>query len=287
VDGPGGDCRSRLPRDEMPAAAIDGQEGEEAVEIPQELLEEIKKGNVVPLCGAGISVSEGGLPGGGQLAQELAERAGLADVGKMALPEVAQAYELAMGHQSLIAYVAGRIEDARHSPLRTHQLIAQLPFKRIITTNWDILLEEALREAHKPFVKVVRDAEMAYADEGKVLLIKLHGSVERKDTLVITGDDYYDVFARLPETANLVRSYFASQTILFLGFGLADEDFKRLYHEVVRHLGDHKRRAYAVQLNPTPLTEKYWRQKNVQIIAAGAAEFLEALGEQIGMTKAP
>jgi NAD-dependent SIR2 family protein deacetylase len=130
----------------------------------------------------------------------------------MTLPEVAQAYELEMGHQSLIAYVAGRIEDASHAPLRTHQLIAQLPFKRIITTNWDTLLEEALREAHRPFVKVVRDVEMAYADEGKVLLIKLHGSVEQKDTLVITGDDYYDVFARLPQTANLVRSYFASQS---------------------------------------------------------------------------
>jgi hypothetical protein len=74
-----------------------------------------------------------------------------------------------------------------------------------------------------------------------------------------------------------------SQTILFLGFGLADEDFRRLYHEVVRHLGNHKRRAYAVQLNPTLLTEKYWQQKNVQIIAADATEFLEALGKQVGV----
>ena len=33
-----------------------------------------------------------------------------------------------------------------------------------------------------------------------MLLIKSHGSIEQKDSIVITGDDYYDVFARLPET---------------------------------------------------------------------------------------
>ncbi len=102
-----------------------------------------------------------------------------------------------------------------------------------------------------------------------------------------TGDDHYTVFARLPETANLVRAYFATRTPLFLGFGLADEDFKRLYHEVVRHLGEHKRRAYAVQLDPSPLTVKYWAQKNVQIIAGDATEFLEALRAQSGTEGMP
>lgn len=182
--------------------------------IPVELLEQFRKGNVVLFCGAGISVSEGGLPGGGQLAQELAHRAGLGDVSRMTLPEVAQAYELEMGHQSLIAYVTNRIDDPRYAPLRTHQLITSLPFKRIITTNWDNLVEAALRQAGRTFVKLVRDIDVAFVDEEKVLLVKLHGSIEQKDTLVITGDDYYDVFARLPETANLVRGYFATKTLL-------------------------------------------------------------------------
>ena len=86
----------------------------------------------------------------------MADRAGLGDVGSMTLPEVAQAYELEMGHQSLIAFIAERIESAGHAPLRTHQLIATLPFKRIITTNWDTLLEEALRQAGKPVARIVQ-----------------------------------------------------------------------------------------------------------------------------------
>jgi hypothetical protein len=251
------------------------------MQIPTELIEQIQKGNVVLFCGAGISMGTGGLPSGWQLSQELAERAELGDVSGMALPEVAQAYELKLGYQSLIQYVINHIDDPKYLPLRTHQLIATLPFNKVITTNWDNLLEEALRQAGQPFVKVVRDADIAFADEEKVLLIKLHGSIEQKDTIVITGDDYYDVFYRLPEIAKVVGAYFATRTILFLGFGLADEDFKRLYHEVVRHLGRHKRRAYAVQLHPRELDVRYWEQKNVQVIDCDATEFLEAIEQRL------
>lgn len=96
-----------------------------------------------------------------------------------------------------------------------------------------------------------------------------------------TGDDYYDVFYRLPEIAKVVGAFFATKTLLFLGFGLADEAFKRLYHEVVRHLGRHKRRAYAVQLRPGGLDVKYCEQKNVQVIDADATEFLEAIEQRL------
>jgi len=55
----------------------------------------------------------------------------------------------------------------------------------------------------------------------------------------------------------------------------------------VRHLGKHKRRAYAVQLNPTPLTVKYWEQKNIQVIAADATAFLENLTTELGAQNPP
>jgi hypothetical protein len=255
--------------------------------LPQELIEQLKNGNVILFCGAGISASEGGLPSGQQLARELAERAGVPALVNAPLPEVAQAYELEMGHHSLIEYIAGRIDDSRYIPLRTHRLIAALPFSKIVTTNWDNLLEEALHQAGKPCVKVVGDSNLAFADDAKVLLVKLHGSIEQQDSIIITGDDYYDVFARRPETANLVQTYFATKTILFLGFGLADEDFKRLYHEVMRHIGVHKRRAYAVQLSPDELMVKYWEQKNVKIITADAMTFLQALAEALGKEVVP
>jgi len=252
-----------------------------AVDVPYELREQLPKGNVVLFCGAGVSISEGGLPGAGQLAQELAQRAGLGDVSGSTLPDVAQDYELELEHHSLIAYLCERIDRPQYTPLRSHRLIAALPFKRIITTNWDRLLEQAFAQARRPLSVIVRDVDVAYVDQEKPLLIKLHGSIQQRDTLVVTGDDYHEVFERLPEVTNLVHGYFATQTVLFLGFSLADEDFKRLYREVVRSLGEHKRRAYAVQLDPDPITVKYWERKNVAVINADATAFLEALYAQL------
>ena len=42
--------------------------------IPKNLVEQLCKGNCVLFVGAGISMGQGGLPGGGQLAQKLAQR---------------------------------------------------------------------------------------------------------------------------------------------------------------------------------------------------------------------
>src|SRR5215207_5183918 len=109
--------------------------------IPLELVEQVERGNVVLLCGAGISVSEGGLPSGWQLAQELVQRSGQVNLQGASLPAAAEAYELALGHHSLIAYLVDCIDNQRFAPLPVHHLIAALPFKFIITTNWDNLLE--------------------------------------------------------------------------------------------------------------------------------------------------
>ena len=245
--------------------------------IPVELQEQLGRGNVVLFCGAGISLSPGGLPSGAELARELAQRAQLGDIPCMPLPEVAQAYAVERGTQSLLEYVVQRVQSASPSPLPTHELIAQLPFDVIVTTNWDDLIEQAYRASRKSLRVAVHDADLAYHDGNSPALIKLHGSISQPDTLVITSDDFYDVFHRLPQMTNFVRSLFATRTLLFMGFGLTDEDFRRLYHEVVRALGRHVRRAYAVQRSPSRMAQQYWVQKNVEVVDADAAAFLAAL----------
>jgi hypothetical protein len=227
-----------------------------------------------------LAASDGGLPTAAQLARELAERAGLAATGArpLPLPEAAERYRFKAGYQSLISYVAERIDQPRYEPLSIHRLIAALPVQQIMTTAWDTLLENALRQAQRPYTKIVVDSEVPFISEDKVSLIKLHGSIEQKESLIITGDDYYDVLGRRPVIANLVRHLFSTMTVLFIGFDLDGEDFKQLYLGLARHLDRHMRRAYALQPDPDPYTRQYWAEKEVQLIAAQPAPFLELLG---------
>ena len=129
-----------------------------------ELREQIDKKDVVLFCGMDLSASEGGLPTSVQLAKDLALRAGIKDIDRLILPEIAERYRVStgLGYHSLISYIANRIDQPNYNPLPVHQLISSLPFAAIITTTWDNLLEVALREANHPFTKIVVDDEVAY-----------------------------------------------------------------------------------------------------------------------------
>lgn len=255
------------------------------MDLPQNLLEEFKKGDVILFCGAGISVSENGLPDSRQLAKELAERGNLSDVDGWSLPLVAQMYELRNDRPSLLRYIMDRFYQSRYRPPLTHRLIAALPLKKFITTNWDTLLEDALRLREERCNILTRDTGLGLPGQEGIWLIKLHGSIDQPETIVVTENDYHQVFNSLPQTMTLIKGLLSTHTFLFLGFSLADEDFRRLYHEVAGNLTperkNYMRRAYAVQHHPHPLMRDYWDRMNVEIIAADACAFLEAITERL------
>jgi hypothetical protein len=254
------------------------------MQIPIELIEQVANGNCVLFAGAGISVGthgQRGLPSGSDLAQALATRCGYTG-SDLSLPRVAQYYELENGRQALVEFITNEIADPQIAPLFIHQLTTWLPFRVVITTNWDRLLERACERASKPYRLVVRNEEISYLAPDKFTLIKIHGSVEQPDTLVITEDDYLDFFSELPTVATVLKAEFATKPLLFLGYSLEDINFKRLYAEVTRELDRHKRLAYAVQRAPSGFAVKWWRQsKEVEIIDADATEFLQALATEV------
>lgn len=254
------------------------------MQIPIELIEQLDRGNCVLFAGAGISVGthgQRGLPSCGDLALALARRCGYTG-SDLSLPRVAQYYELEKGRPALVEFITDRIIDPQIAPLFAHKLITQLPFRVVITTNWDRLLERAYEGASKPYRLVVRNEEISYLAPDKITLIKIHGSIEQPDTLVITEDDYFDFFSELPTVATVLKAEFATKPLLFLGYSLEDFNFKRLYTEVTREVDRHKRRAYAVQRAPSEFAVKWWRHKEVVIIDADATEFLEALVAEVG-----
>ena len=92
------------------------------MQIPIELIEQVAKGNCVLFAGAGISVGthgQRGLPSGGELAQELAERCGYAEPA-LSLPEVTQYYELVSGRNNLVTFIRDRLDDTGLTPLSAH-----------------------------------------------------------------------------------------------------------------------------------------------------------------------
>lgn len=242
--------------------------------LPVEFHDALNRGDVVLYCGAGISMSAGGIPGGGALASELCTRAGLPPEENLAL--AARSYERMLGRQSLLAYLGGRLAPFRLA-LPTHVQVARIPWVGIVTTNWDELIERAFQDVGRPYDLVVRDGDTSFLSSGRTPIVKVHGTLSQLDTLVVTDADAFGCFGRNAVVATLLRAWFASRTILFVGYGLGDPDFKSMFYESKRVLGNLQRRAYAVQRHATATEVADWRAENIEIIVDDALSFLTGL----------
>jgi hypothetical protein len=265
------------------------------------LIEKIRDRKVLLFCGPEISASSDGLPSPRILAQELSEKLAKERPEKLAPPEsiestslsrVAQLYEEdSAGKETdpkyrdeLVRFMAARLDDPTFAPSEMHELIAALPFYSIATTNWDNLLEVALSQQHKPFVKVVREPDITRVQEDKVILIKLYGSIEQPESLVISLNDIRKAPVRIPEIMKFLDYNSAIRTLLFLGFDLGDYEFKQFYDDIVGHTGLQRHQALAVRPEPAAEDASYWERRSVTMIDTSSMAFLRDVAKTLGVS---
>ncbi len=254
--------------------------------ILQDLADRIVNDNAVLFLGSELFAGpgEGNAPPSKRgIARALAERF---EYGKddYSLPAVARDYKVLHGRNALIEFLKSVLNDPQLSPTRVHQLVADLsrPFTKIITTNYDRLLERALRLVRKGFVLIVCDSDVPYFDETKIILIKMEGCITQPDSLIITEDDYEEFLVSLPTLSDVIRALFATKTLIFIGYDLEDRGFQRLYANVTRGVGVHRRRAYAIsERDLAPVDVKFWHEKGIEVVQGSVVGFLEELMAEI------
>jgi hypothetical protein len=119
------------------------------------------------------------------------------------LTRAAQLYESRKGRHALVDFVTRHVDHAR-PPGPLHRALVARPVRVIITTAYDDRLTMALQEAGRPYLQVVGDADVPFDDPERVQLIRLHGSVSRADSLVLTEDDADDLFGRPPTVTKIL-----------------------------------------------------------------------------------
>lgn len=200
---------------------------------------EARSGHLVPFLGAGVSVSAGA-PSWSQLLDKL--RSGVhmkatEEAAFKALNVLDQAGVLehlyADQHDSRKAFgeaVAGAVDLPRYG--LAPALLATLPSAGAITLNYDRLFETACRDAQKPRTVLPENVPAV----GNDWLLKLHGSVTQPDSIVLTRDDYLGYNSNRDALSALVKAHLLTHHLLFVGFGLADDHFHEIVHDVRRAL---------------------------------------------------
>jgi formylglycine-generating enzyme required for sulfatase activity len=255
------------------------------IRVPIELLEQFERGNV--LLFAGEDINRGILPSSAELAEELAARCDYPPEDPLSLPRVAGYYELTRDRHGLVQFLRDRLERPGLVLPRAHKLVAQLRPPVVVTACYDRLLERALREAGVPYVPVVGNAEVAYAERDKVLLVWLWGVLDQPDSIVVTEDDRRLFLQGRANLSDVLRSELARRTWLFVGFDAEDEWFRGFYDSVNRGLDRQSRRSYIFGATLSAYTRAWWEKRNAEILSAEAEAFLTALTEQLAARARP
>lgn len=246
---------------ERPSHAVD-RENDRAIE---ELARAIATGTTIALLGAGASVPAGYPTWKGLLARmaaiaEKRDRLGPKYVQKLAnLPDPlwqADEYRLRMGETEYRRFV-GRTFRPRSGALgRGLETLAALPFRHVITTNYD----DALERAYAARGAKSRTIAFDWIDDAAVgeflarlsdplferRCVHLHGDYRTPERAILTERDYVARYVAQADTRRKLYAIFATHRIVFVGFSLTDPELMPLLREVRASLGQLDARHFAV-----------------------------------------
>jgi hypothetical protein len=258
--------------------------------VREDLVAQVRKGDCVLFLGAGVHYpppaespyrypKEKAPPLGGALAQILAKDCDFEKtlpndtVGD--LQRVSLCYETTqgLGRKALVDALEHNLVDGRE-PSPALRMLAALPFKIILTTNYDPLLEKALRDHGKQVEPLIYDPTPDTVARDPVddptpdhpLLFKIHGDLSRRDSVVITDEDYIGFVQRMSEkdsthpVPQTVRYRIRKWPMLFVGYSLRDYNL-RLLIRTLRWKVDpaDTPSAFSVDPYPDPLILRVWQ----------------------------
>lgn len=224
-------------------------------------------GELSLFLGAGVSRAAG-LPLWHELMAELLDLAGAEQdarkaVRRLEVPDQAEyvARCLDGGDEELRAWVERRFAPRPHA--LAHALLAALPVREAVTTNWDTLFEQAAADTGQPLCVLPYDPPSGSAR----WLLKLHGDAARGNDLVVSRSDYLRFSTEQNALSGVVQSLLFTRHMLFVGFSLVDENFIRIADEVTRLLdrysggdddGQERRLGTTLGLHQDPAKRLLW-----------------------------
>jgi hypothetical protein len=126
-----------------------------------------------------------------------------------------------------------------------HKILANLPIETYWTTNYDQLIEEALKLVGKrPDVKIVQENLAINKPKRNAVVYKMHGDVQLPDKAVLTKEDYetYELNRKLYSIT--LQSDLLSKTFLFIGFSFEDPNLIYILSRVKNLIGVNNTRQH-------------------------------------------
>lgn len=296
------------------------QQDSDSGRIISELVDVVKRGECILFFGAGVHASPDKDSGfdypaaeqpllGWPLTEEMAKTCQFQKKfpsEPLDLQRVSLCYETdkALGRAKLVDFLSKHVQAGKE-PSPALRMLAALPFKIIITTNYDRLFERALAQngkdphvfvydpdppGHEPTPDLPHDPTTE-----RPMLFKMHGDLDRRESIVITDEDYINFVQRMSEkdivhpVPQTIRFRMQRWPTLFVGYSLRDYNLRLLFR-TLRWKVDTANfpRSFSVDRQPDPLILKVWQDERqfITFLTEDLWTFVPALHRAVVDTEA-
>lgn len=217
--------------------------GEQFVET---FVKELEEENAAIFAGAGLSVGAGHVDWK-RLLQPIAQDLELDIDKEHDLISIAQYHLNEKQNRSGLNRILIEQLSPGHAPTDNHRILARLPIKTYWTTNYDKLLEDALKEAGKiPDVKFTLDHLKLTKPKRDAIVYKMHGDIDHPDEAVLTKDDYERYESTRGQYVTALSGDLVAKMFLFLGFSFTDPNLDYILSRVRVSLRGKPRDHYCI-----------------------------------------
>jgi hypothetical protein len=265
----------------------------------EDLVGAIRRKGAILFVGAGVSKNVG-VPTSSEIVSEIARQLGYDPQKFGSLADhrtLAEFYQLSKGNlgplRSWMDVTWHRPDvDVRSSQI--HQLIVELSFPIIYTTNYDRWLEKAFEAHGKEYIKITTVGDLLKAREGVTQIVKFHGDFDDDESIVLTESSFFERLDFGTALDLKLQADVLSRPVLFVGYSLSDINIRYLFYKLQRlweasRLDQLRPRSYIFLAASNPVQERVLRRRGIEPIISqceqageGLAVFLSELLERVG-----
>lgn len=213
----------------------------------KDIIKELNEENLAVFCGAGFSVASG-FVNWKALMQPIAEELSLDIDKEHDLISVAQYHYNEHGynrHALNQLLIEEFTKDVKLS--NSHNILARLPIKEYWTTNYDTLLESALKNAGRnPDVKFTKEHLTLTRRKRDAIVFKMHGDVSQPNEAILTKDDYENYSTKFAPYVTALSGSLVSKTFLFMGFSFTDPNLEYILSRIRVNFTQNQRSHYCI-----------------------------------------
>lgn len=140
------------------------------------------------------------------------------------IPEYFYDMDRSAGKKEYYSFIINEMNKKASSNPLDDLIVDMLPH-HIITTNFDPLLEKSKSINTKRYL-VVKEDKQLLSEQYDHYILKMHGSIEDKTSIVLKESDYIEYESNHPLICTMIKALLINHSFLFLGYTLNDYNLK-------------------------------------------------------------